>query len=149
MFSLPKPKSDYLIALSTPHGIMQHTMYNLPDPEHGYATDDNARALLVAHLFKHFNGKNKPVLESLETAYLRFLKFAQTPEGTFYCYVSFDLQRKQLGTGDWFGRSLFSLAFLYHYSTKYHDVSWDLLKVSLPVVEKQTFSPRTIAFLTS
>ena len=54
---IKKPSNSYLIALSTPHGIMQHTLHNLPDTEHGYAVDDNARALIVEHIWKNEGGK--------------------------------------------------------------------------------------------
>lgn len=145
--STPRPSNGYLVALSTPHGIMQHTMYNLPDPEHGYATDDNARALIVAHLWKNEDRNTAVLMRNLEGAYLRFLKFAQHEDGTFYCYVSFDLQKKQLGTGDWFGRSLFSLAFILYDSQKYGAVSWKILKKSLLQLSGHTFSLKTTSFL--
>ncbi len=147
MFNLPKPKNDYLVALSTPHGIMQHTMYNLPDPEHGYATDDNARALIVAHLWKNKDVKHEEVLRSLEAGYLRMLKFAQAADGAFYCYISFDLQKKELGIGDWYGRSLFALAYLGYSSKKFEKVSWDILMKSIPLTFHNKFYIRTCAFL--
>lgn len=147
MLTLPKPKNDYLVALSTPHGIMQHTMFNLPDPEYGYSTDDNARALIVAHMWKNRDKKKAVIMRSLETAYLRFLKFAQGSDGQFYCYVSFDLQKKELGVGDWFARSVFALAFLTFNSRKFEKVSWELLQKSLPLFDNQPYAIRTTAFL--
>ena len=30
-------------------GIMQHSRYSIPDPDHGYCLDDNARALILMH----------------------------------------------------------------------------------------------------
>lgn len=147
MLILPKPKNDYLIALSTPHGIMQHTMYNLPDPDEGYAADDNARALIVAHLWKNKDVKHKEILLNLEAGYLRMLKFAQSADGAFYCYTTFDLQKKELGIGDWFGRSLFALSYLNYYSTRFEKVSWDLIMKSIPLTYYNKFSIRTCAFL--
>ena len=147
MLTIPKPNNDYLVALSTPHGIMQHTMFNLPDPEYGYATDDNARALLVAHLWKNRDKKKAVIMRNLETAYLRFLRFAQTPDGQFYCYISFDLQKKQLGTGDWFARSVFALSFLSFSSKKFEKVAYELLLKSLPLFDSPDYSLRTTAFL--
>jgi hypothetical protein len=154
MFTIPflksnikRPKNDYLVALSTPHGIMQHTMFNLPDPDHGYATDDNARALIVAHLWKNDDHRHATVVRNLETAYLRFLKFAQAEDGQFYCYVTFDLQKLKPGTGDWFGRAVFSLAFLTSRSQKFGPVCFRILAKSLPLYESRTFSLRTTSFL--
>jgi hypothetical protein len=41
------PNFDHLIALTGPHGLYEHALYDVPRPAHGYATDDNARALVV------------------------------------------------------------------------------------------------------
>ena len=34
-------------------GIMQHSRYSVPDPDHGYCVDDNARALILMHRRLH------------------------------------------------------------------------------------------------
>jgi glycosyltransferase involved in cell wall biosynthesis len=47
-FELPEIKLDHLKALTDDTGILQHANYTIPDRTHGYCTDDNARALLVA-----------------------------------------------------------------------------------------------------
>lgn len=145
---IPRPDSNHLVSLSTPHGIMQHTMYNLPDPTHGYSSDDNSRALIAAHLWKIENPENSPLMATLESAYLRFLKFAQHEDGQFYCFVTFDLQKKELGTGDWFGRSLHALSYLGLESKKFSEVSSKLVFKSLPLLFRKEFSLRTTAFLT-
>lgn len=147
MLRLPKPNNEYLIALSTPHGIMQHTMYNLPDPEHGYATDDNARALIVAHLWKNRDPKRRDLMRNLEIAYLRFLKFAQEKDGQFSCFVSFDLKKTGIGVGDWYGRSFFSLAFLAQRSKLFEKPAWEMLMTSLPQLFIHDFFLRTNCFL--
>jgi len=147
MLKLTKPTNDYLIALSTPHGIMQHTMYNLPDPEHGYATDDNARALIIAHLWKNRDPKKRELMRTLEVAYLRFLKFAQEKDGRFSCYVSFDLKKTGVGVGDWYGRSFFALAFLAHKSKLFEKPAWEMLMTSLPQLFINDFSLRTHCFV--
>jgi hypothetical protein len=41
------PKFDHLEALTGPHGLYEHALYDAPRPDHGYSTDDNARALVV------------------------------------------------------------------------------------------------------
>jgi len=148
MIGITKPKNDYLFALSTPHGIMQHTMFNLPDPEHGYSTDDNARALIVANLWKNTDIKKKKLLRNLETGYLRFLKFARDESSSqFYCYISFDLHKKDLGLGDWYGRSAFALAYLAYYSKLFEKAAWEMTQKTLPLIFNKEFSIRTKAFL--
>jgi hypothetical protein len=47
-FELPEIKLDHLKAFTDDTGILQHANYTIPDRTHGYCTDDNARALLVA-----------------------------------------------------------------------------------------------------
>jgi hypothetical protein len=47
-FELPEIRLDHLKAFTDDTGILQHANYTIPDRTHGYCTDDNARALLVA-----------------------------------------------------------------------------------------------------
>ncbi len=63
--------------LTTKIGIYQHGKLNLPDPQKGYALEDQARALIIAHAFKEKN---------LEKIYLNYIKKAQTPNGLLYHY---------------------------------------------------------------
>ena len=41
-------KDDHIFRLTDDTGMLQHSKYALPDPNHGYTTDDNARALIMA-----------------------------------------------------------------------------------------------------
>ncbi|UCC45195.1 MAG: glycosyltransferase family 4 protein, partial [Candidatus Zixiibacteriota bacterium] len=47
-FELPEMKLDHLKSLTDDAGILQHATHTVPDRDHGYCTDDNARALMVA-----------------------------------------------------------------------------------------------------
>ncbi len=60
--------------LTTPVGIYQHGSLNTPDPKFGYALEDQARALIVAHEF----GERK-----LEKIYLNFVIAAQAKDVFF------------------------------------------------------------------
>ena len=46
----PWPEVDVrqLARLSDDTGVLQHGVYAMPDPNHGYCVDDNARALIAA-----------------------------------------------------------------------------------------------------
>jgi len=44
---LPRPRLDHLSKLTGPKGLFEHARYDEPRIEHGYTTDDNARALSV------------------------------------------------------------------------------------------------------
>src|SRR5207302_731080 len=48
---LPDLKLDHLRTLTDDTGILQHAIYTVPNRIHGYCTDDNARALVVAMLY--------------------------------------------------------------------------------------------------
>ena len=47
---LPPLKLDHLIHMTDYTGMLQHSLFTVPDYSHGYTTDDNARALLVSIL---------------------------------------------------------------------------------------------------
>jgi len=57
-FELPEIKLDHLKAFTDDTGILQHANYTIPDRTHGYCTDDNARALLVAAMGQKYRSTN-------------------------------------------------------------------------------------------
>lgn len=63
--------------LTTNIGIYQHGKLNLPDRKMGYALEDQARALIVAHEFKDKN---------LEEIYLNYIIRSKRPDGLLYHY---------------------------------------------------------------
>ncbi len=70
MDTLKKIKS-----LTTNIGIYQHGKLNIPDPEFGYAIEDQARALIVANEFKE---------ENLQKIYLDFILRAKRKDGLLH-----------------------------------------------------------------
>ena len=62
----------HLGELSTDLGIMQHAIGSVPDPKHGYCTDDVARALQLDLL--HRRGVDWPVIAASAWRNLRFLE---------------------------------------------------------------------------
>ncbi len=91
-------------------GVVQHALYSLPDSNYGYSIDDQARALIVA--LKHFNlTGNWPSLD-LATTYLRFLNYAQLPDGRFHNFMSFDRRwQDSVGSEDSNGRVVWALGY--------------------------------------
>jgi hypothetical protein len=75
-FELPEIKLDHLKAFTDDTGILQHANYTIPDRTHGYCTDDNARALLVAAMGQKYLPTNGWGLDSLSGHYLGFLLYA-------------------------------------------------------------------------
>lgn len=103
-------KDDYIFRLTDDTGMLQHSKYSLPDPEHGYTTDDNARALIMA-LMLYERYKKKKYLD-LVYRYASFLLSAQNEKGRFRNFMRYD--RKWLeeeGSEDCFGRCLWALGF--------------------------------------
>lgn len=62
-------------SMTTDKGIYQHGKLNEPDPEFGYALEDQARALIVADGFKE---------ENLKQTYLDFIINAKREDGLLY-----------------------------------------------------------------
>jgi hypothetical protein len=107
---LSQPVSlDHLERMTDCFGLIQHANYSLPDLRTGYTADDNARALVVA--LKHHRRYRDGLSRDLAYRYLAFLMYAQTPEGRFHNFVSYE--RKPIdtvGSEDAFGRAFWSLA---------------------------------------
>ena len=103
-------KDDHIFRLTDDTGIMQHSKYSIPDPNHGYTTDDNARALIMALMLYERYEKKKYL--DLVYRYSSFMLNAQNEKGRFKNFMGYD--RKWLeeeGSEDCFGRCLWALGF--------------------------------------
>jgi len=107
---LPRPKLDHVLRLSDSTGILQHALYSVPNRNHGYCTDDNARALLLVLLWQEI-GETSPVLEGLATTYLAFLAHALDPATQrFRNFLDYDRRWVDApGSEDAHGRALWAL----------------------------------------
>lgn len=95
--------AQYIEAFTDDVGIFQHSIYGVPNLHHGYTTDDNARALLLAVLLYERSPKTKYL--KMITKYLAFLVYAQNDDGKFKNFMNF--QRtfvESVGSEDCFGR---------------------------------------------
>ena len=114
--SLPDRRLDHMLAMTDGTGILQHACYSTPDRNHGYCTDDNARAMIVAAMAWSLF-QDEEASEHLQT-YLSFLHYAQMPEtGRFRNFMSYD--RKWLesdGSDDCQGRAIWALGYLIAHS---------------------------------
>ncbi len=106
-FSLPALKFDHLYRLTDKTGILEHSFFAIPDKNHGYTTDDNARALQVCLRW----GKCISNREKLIDTYLKFLILAKKDNG-FFNDLKPDLQWKNCSNplGEHFGRAMYALA---------------------------------------
>jgi glycosyltransferase involved in cell wall biosynthesis len=105
----PEVNLAHLRRLSDSTGILQHATFFIPNKTHGYTTDDNTRALIVAlkywTLFKEYS-----VLPLIDT-YLSFLLFAYDSRNRIVKnFLSYDRKWQDDGNSeDSHGRFLWAL----------------------------------------
>lgn len=101
---------SYLQHMSDGIGLLQHAFLTIPNRRFGYATDDNARALIIAS-FLNRKDKSK-VISNLVEEYLGFLQFAKEPSGKFHTFLNFHRHwdDKEAVT-DAYGRAMWGLGF--------------------------------------
>jgi glycosyltransferase involved in cell wall biosynthesis len=146
--ALQAPRLDHLHVLTDETGILQHARFNVPDRHHGYCTDDNARALIVALRAQQVLPKSDSLLP-LAYRYLGFLQHAFNPEaGRFRNFMGYDRQwQEAIGSEDAHGRALWALGqtVLDAPSPDMIGAAMTLFKQSLPGVVGLR-SPRSWAF---
>jgi len=110
-FELPELKLDHLKTLTDDTGILQHATHTIPDRVHGYCTDDNARALMVAAMGRKYLHADSKFFDSLSNQYLSFLLYAFNDEtGRFRNFMSYSRQwMEEVGAEDAHGRALWGL----------------------------------------
>lgn len=86
---LPKVDLRHVLKMTDDTGLYQHALYSVPDPQHGYCIDDNARALLAALKHARLFGHDETVVPLHR--YLMFMAYAYNDEaGVFRNFMSFD-----------------------------------------------------------
>ncbi|MDY7009252.1 MAG: glycosyltransferase family 4 protein [Planctomycetota bacterium] len=108
-YELPEIDLRHLHMLTDSTGILQHSLYATPDRRHGYATDDNARALIVASMYWRQTHDEK-ILPLLQT-YLSFLSYALDDDsGRFRNFMTYDRRwAEMVGSEDSHGRAMWGL----------------------------------------
>ena len=148
-FELPEIKLDHLKTLTDDTGILQHATYTIPDRSHGYCTDDNARAMLVAAMGQKYMPPNGWGFDFLSGHYLEFLLYAYNEEnGRFRNFMTYSRQwMEEIGSEDAHGRAIWCLgkALTFMDNPGHIALSTTLFKKSLRAVEN-FHAPRAIAF---
>ncbi|HEX6994297.1 MAG TPA: glycosyltransferase family 4 protein [Gammaproteobacteria bacterium] len=106
---LPAVPLAHLERLTDDVGILQHAKHFVPRREHGYCTDDNARALIVAlKLRRHV--ENPSALDALIVRYLAFLEHAfNADRGAFRNFLGYDRRwLEEVGSPDCHGRGIWA-----------------------------------------
>jgi len=146
--SVGKAGFDHLFRLCDGVGVLQHAKYMVPDREHGYCTDDNARALILAlRALKLFSGDGE--LLNLACRCLSFMRHAlNSSNGRFRNFMGYDRRwLEHAGSEDSHGRALWSLGETAALSEIHGltDAAANLFNLALPAsLEFQ--SPRGWAF---
>ena len=143
---LPPLKLDHLEHITDYTGILQHSLFTVPNYSHGYTTDDNARALLVSALLNDLGNSDGLKLCSRYLAFLGYAFNAKT--GLLRNFM--DYQRNWLeekGSEDSHGRALWALGTVLNrcnIPAQYGMAAW-LFEQTLPAILLTT-SPRAWAF---
>jgi len=108
---LPPINLYHLSRLTDSTGILQHAVYTLPNYREGYATDDNARALIVAILLERLGDEWFTGAEEFGVKYLSFLWNAYDKiTGRFHNFFSYDRRwTESIGSEDCHGRSIWAV----------------------------------------
>ena len=94
--------------LSDTTGMLQHSLWSVPDRNHGYCVDDNARALLLMNLMTDLPDEDHHRWAQI---YASFVQYAWNPDkGSFRNFMSFDRSwLEEVGSEDSFGRTLWAI----------------------------------------
>lgn len=94
--------------MSDSTGMLQHSIYSVPDRRHGYCIDDNARALMLVSQMPTMDEGER---DKWMTIYASFLQYAWNPEARrFRNFMNFDRTWcEDFGSEDSNGRTLWAL----------------------------------------
>ncbi len=142
---LPEPALDHIIRLTDDTGMYQHAVLTIPRREHGYCTDDNARAVIA--MVKYYSQYPGQQARNLLMRYLSFIMYAQQSDGTVRNFMNFD--RTWLDNEpphDAFGRVLwaFGAVMARPPSPLYLSIIKDCFDRSVHLVDKQ--HPRGMSY---
>jgi glycosyltransferase involved in cell wall biosynthesis len=145
--SLPEIRLEHLRLLTDDTGILQHAAFTTPDRRHGYATDDNARALILTIMnWKLF--RDEEILPLLQR-YLSFLNYALNEEsGRMRNFMNYDRHFvEEMGSEDSHARTLWALGTSVAYAStdSIIGLAARTFQQILPVCEDFT-SPRAWAY---
>lgn len=102
------PDFSAVARMSDSTGMLQHSIYSIPDRRHGYCIDDNARALMLVGRMADLDDV---VRDQWMTIYASFIQYAWNPEAQrFRNFMNFDRSWcEDFGSEDSNGRALWAL----------------------------------------
>lgn len=145
---LPAAKYTHLLRMTDGTGMFQHATFSVPNFQHGYCTDDNARALILMMLVDEL-GDILPEAYRITGTYAAFLQEAFNPETRrFRNFMAFNrVWLEQQGSEDSHGRALWALGTCVGRSRSHSLREWAAQLFEAAVGEAERFtSPRAWAF---
>lgn len=140
------PSLAAVLAMSDATGMLQHSIGVVPDRNHGYCLDDNARALMLANVGSGFTPAERQVRSA---SYAAFLQHAWNPDkAVFRNFMNYDRSWcEDEGSEDSNGRALWALGRTAVDATDAELCEWamqlyDRALIARPEME----SPRAVAF---
>jgi len=103
-----RPDFSAVERMSDSTGMLQHSIYSVPDRRHGYCIDDNARALMLVSAMDDLTDAER---DKWTTIYASFVQYAWNPEARrFRNFMRFDRSWcEDVGSEDSNGRTLWAL----------------------------------------
>jgi glycosyltransferase involved in cell wall biosynthesis len=161
LHQLPELRLNQLHRMSDDTGMLQHSIFTIPNRSEGYTTDDNARALIFTALLaqqKSNQTNGGPTLHAVDpnpltpdssSRFLSFLEHAFNPaKGRFRNFLGYDRRWIEAeGSEDSHGRALWALGTVLGRSTDQglRCAAGRLFEFSLPAV-MEFRSPRAWAY---
>lgn len=141
-----EPDAAAVIRMSDATGMLQHGLYSIPDRDHGYCLDDNARALI---LMCRMPGMDAEARAQWTNVYAAFVQHAWDADGkVFRNFMSFDRRWLETqGSEDSTGRAVWALGVVGLEAAEPRHREWAawLYDQAAPTMENSG-SPRTMAF---
>jgi len=102
------PDVAAVVRMSDSTGMLQHSIYSIPDRRHGYCIDDNARALMLMTMVPELSEEE---CDRWTTIYASFVQYAWNPDQRrFRNFMNFDRTWcEEAGSEDSNGRALWAL----------------------------------------
>ncbi|MDP4198058.1 MAG: hypothetical protein Q8922_01360 [Bacteroidota bacterium] len=148
---LPEVELNHLLDLTDDTGLLQHAVFDIPNYQEGYTTDDNARAAMLALLLEPYRNEDIQSVRAFlrnTPRYVAVLFFAfNRSNGRFRNFLSYDRRwLEEAGSEDSHGRAVRTLGMMAAQaaSQSQREAAQWLFKEALPTVIRFT-SPRAWA----
>jgi glycosyltransferase involved in cell wall biosynthesis len=146
---LPAINLEHLHRLSDDTGVLQHAVFSIPNYSEGYATDDNARALISTVLLSQLGASIAPQSQKLASRYMAFLWHAYNPATRrFRNFLNYERRWLEAeGSEDSHGRAVWALGTVLGRSRDHglRGIAGRLMEMAIPATLGFT-SPRAWAF---